>query len=429
MINLTNSHIEAPKVRLGDITTKIGSGATPRGGKQSYKAHGISLIRSMNVHDSAFDYADLAHLDEKQARSLDNVAVEENDVLLNITGASVARCCMVPKNVLPARVNQHVAIVRSDGAKANPFYIHYCLVSPHYKDHLLSIAQGGATREALTKEKIEDFQISLPPLSTQRKVTAILSAYDDLIEKNARRIKILEAMAQLIYREWFVHFRFPGHEKVKMVESELGPIPEMWSVDSLGSVAEVNELSIKTSDSPERIIYIDIASVSTARIDKKDPMQLSEAPSRARRIVRHGDVIWSTVRPNRRSFAMILSPEPHLVVSTGFAVLTAKKVPYSYLYFATTTDSFAEYLTNHATGAAYPAVNSKDFQSARLLLPPKSLLDRFHSVAADMLTFQHNLHLKNANLRTTRDLLLPKLISGEVDASELDIAVPEEVET
>lgn len=312
-------------------------------------------------------------------------------------------------------------VVDLNEARLRKSFLYYLLNTSHVRAQIKASATGSTVRHT-APDRIYAVKVALPPVQVQDRVAAILSAYDDLIENNTRRIRILEEMAQMIYREWFVNFRFPGHEKVKMVESELGPIPERWSVDNLGSVAEVNELSIKSNDAPERISYIDIASVSTGSIDKKEPMQFSEAPSRARRIVRHGDVIWSTVRPNRRSFAMILSPEPHLVVSTGFAVLTAKKVPYSYLYFTTTTDSFTEYLTNHATGAAYPAVNTKDFQNARLLLPPKPLLDRFHSVAADMLIFQHDLHLKNAALRTTRDLLLPKLISGEVPVEDLEAA-------
>ena len=329
---------------------------------------------------------------------------------------------LVPQNDLTKRTTfqKSVAVLKPIPTKIEPRFLYYSLQGE--LDRLVSFAGGTAQKNLLLRD-LRAFSVQVPSRSVQNRVVSILSAYDDLIENNTRRIRILEEMAQMIYREWFVNCRFPGREKVKMVESEMGSIPETWSVDRLGSVAEVNELSIKTDDAPEHIIYIDIASVSTASIDKKEPMQFSEAPSRARRIVRHGDVIWSSVRPNRRSFALILSPELHLVVSTGFAVLTAKKVPYSYLYFATTTDSFADYLTNHATGAAYPAVNGKDFQNARLLLPPKPLLDRFHSVVADMLTIQHNLHLKNVNLRTTRDLLLPKLISGEVSVENLEAAV------
>ncbi|MBL7164411.1 MAG: restriction endonuclease subunit S, partial [Anaerolineales bacterium] len=181
-------------IPLKQITSKVGSGATPRGGKKSYKDEGVSLIRSLNVYDFKFDYDGLAFIDDEQANGLSNVEVRHNDILLNITGASVARCCIVPDKVLPARVNQHVAIVRIDQNLANPHFVLNVINSPRYKHHLLTLAQGGATREALTKETIENFKVPLPPLKTQRKIAAVLSAYDDLIENNTRRIQILEEM-------------------------------------------------------------------------------------------------------------------------------------------------------------------------------------------------------------------------------------------
>ena len=203
-----------------------------------------------------------------------------------------------------------------------------------------------------------------PSGPTQQKIAGILSAYDDLIENNTRRIKILEEMAQAIYREWFVHFRFPGHKKVKLVNSPLGPIPEGWSVAKLADIADVNALSIRRDDQPKEIVYIDIASVSPGSIDEARRMKFEDAPGRARRIVRHGDIIWSMVRPNRRSHALVLDPEPNLIVSTGFGVVSATRVPHSYLYHALTTDEFVGYLANHATGAAYPAVKAEDFESS-----------------------------------------------------------------
>ena len=125
------------QVKLKDITTKIGSGATPSGGKQSYKTTGIALIRSLNVFDLNFSYDELAYINDEQAKKLNNVTIEPDDILLNITGASVARCCILPKNLLPARVNQHVSIIRINKGLANPYFIQYLLVSPYYKQKLL----------------------------------------------------------------------------------------------------------------------------------------------------------------------------------------------------------------------------------------------------------------------------------------------------
>lgn len=127
------------------------------------------------------------------------------------------------------------------------------------------------------------------------------------------------------------------------------------------------------------------------------------------------NIIWSCVRPNRKSYALVLNPEPNLIVSTGFAVVSAKHAPYTYLYQALTTEEFVGYLTNRARGAAYPAVTSEDFEDATLLLPPGELLDQFDLTASNHFELINNLHKKNANLRRTRDLLLPKLIAGEVE--------------
>jgi len=125
--------VDRGRVQLGEISTKIGSGATPHGGKESYIESGIALIRSLNVFDFNFQDDRLAFIDGDQASLLANVTVEPNDILLNITGASVARCCLVPERVLPARVNQHVAIVRIDRELADPRYVFYSINSPHYK--------------------------------------------------------------------------------------------------------------------------------------------------------------------------------------------------------------------------------------------------------------------------------------------------------
>jgi type I restriction enzyme S subunit len=150
------------KVTLGSITTKIGSGFTPRGGDASYSNEGISLIRSLNVYNDQFEENGLAFINEDQAAGLANVTVQSRDILLNITGASVTRCCMAPERYLPARVNQHVMIIRCNPTVANPFFAHAAINSDERKRQLISFAQKGSTREALTKEMVTNFEIVLP---------------------------------------------------------------------------------------------------------------------------------------------------------------------------------------------------------------------------------------------------------------------------
>lgn len=162
---------------LGEITSKIGSGATPKGGKEAYQEDGITLIRSMNVHNGQFEYKDLAHISDEQAAKLDNVTIEKNDVLLNITGASVARSCVVPNEILPARVNQHVCIIRCMDCII-PEFLNKLLIDDNYQDLLWSIAGSGATREAITKQQVENLQIILPPLELQNQFADFVHQVD-----------------------------------------------------------------------------------------------------------------------------------------------------------------------------------------------------------------------------------------------------------
>jgi type I restriction enzyme S subunit len=168
-----------PISKLKLLTTKIGSGATPKGGKQSYKKEGITLVRSMNVHDGEFVYKDLAHIDTAQAHDLDNVELQPKDVFINITGASVARSCVIPDNILPGRVNQHVAIIRCKENLLNYIFLNRLFLNSSFKQKLLAMGQaGGATRQALTKEQLKKLNLILPPIELQNEFASFVQQVD-----------------------------------------------------------------------------------------------------------------------------------------------------------------------------------------------------------------------------------------------------------
>lgn len=193
-----------PQKLLRDVTIKIGSGATPKGGKESYPNVGVSLIRSMNVYDGQFLYKDLAHLTDEQATQLNGVTVEEEDVLVNITGASVARSCVVPKNVLPARVNQHVAIVRCNKKLLNPVFTNKMFINNEFKKILLSIGEsGGATRQAITKKQLEELSVIAPPLSLQNEFATFVECVDQQKQTVQQSLKKLELMKKALMQEYF----------------------------------------------------------------------------------------------------------------------------------------------------------------------------------------------------------------------------------
>lgn len=196
--------------KLMSITTKIGSGATPRGGEESYKTTGVSLIRSLNVHDLGFKYAKLAFIDNAQANELSNVEVQPRDVLLNITGASVARCTIVPEAILPARVNQHVSIIRPIPDRLDAGFLHYLLISKAYKDQLLKTGEeGGSTRQAITKAQIQDFAIEYPAaIAEQRSIVSecdiILAEAQRLANIYERKHAALEALKKSLLHQAFI---------------------------------------------------------------------------------------------------------------------------------------------------------------------------------------------------------------------------------
>ena len=227
---------------INEITSKIGSGATPKGGKQTYLGGTYALIRSQNVYDFIFSYDGLAYINEEQAKKLDNVEVHKNDVLLNITGDSIARCCIVPDNILPARVNQHVSIIRCKNIKDSK-YLQYYLIN--LKPYLMNICGVGGTRNALTKEAIGNLPIKFQ--ENHIEIANVLSSLDKKIELNNKINKKLEVMAKTLYDYWFVQFDFPDSNGKpykssdgKMVyNKELKrEIPEGWEVVFLDNILE-----------------------------------------------------------------------------------------------------------------------------------------------------------------------------------------------
>ena len=192
------------KHRLSKLTLKIGSGATPRGGRESYVNEGIALIRSMNVYDGKFIFKDLAYLTNVQAEKLNNVIVESDDVLLNITGASVSRCCIVPQIILPARVNQHVSIIRCKKHLLSPIFLNQLLITSEFKSLLQKIGESsGATRQAITKNQIEELTIPLPPLSLQNEFADFVAQVDKSQLAIQKSLEELETLKKSLMQDYF----------------------------------------------------------------------------------------------------------------------------------------------------------------------------------------------------------------------------------
>lgn len=424
------------EIRLKKITNKIGSGATPTGGKSAYKEEGISLIRSLNVYDYSFSYENLAYIDEVQAKKLSNVEIHENDILLNITGASVGRCCKVPRQIIPARVNQYVSIVRVDNNCANVDYILYYINSPHNKLRLLNIAQGGATREALTKEAIENFIVELPDNNAQDFIANILSSYDNLIENNNRRIAILEEMAQRLYREWFVHFRFPGHENVKMVESKLGLIPENWHNFKIENIVSFNRgKSYRSSEInvEDGVPFINLKNIRAYGGFNKGGTKLFDGIYKESHKVRPGDIVMAvTDMTQERRLVGQVARVPNM--KSDYAIISMdliKLIPFQaqnsvYVYSLLRYSNLSRKIAGFANGANVLHLDPELVLQQDFIMPDDDTIKRFTSLVESLYNSVDICEEKNETLRKTRDHLLPRLISGDIDVSKLCVKIIKE---
>ncbi|MYA68519.1 restriction endonuclease subunit S, partial [Candidatus Poribacteria bacterium] len=295
--------------------------------------------------------------------------------------------------------------------KINNIFLAYYLKSK--KDMLISLGTGTTFLE-VTKARLLEVEIPLPPLVTQRKIAAVLSAYDDLIENNTRRIKILEDLAQTLYREWFVHFRFPGHEKVPMVESPLGPIPQEWEVKKLGEMCDV-----LMGQSPKSKFYNETGEglpfhQGVTDFGQRFPTDRVYCTIQ-KRIAEVGDILFSVRAPVGR----INVANKKIVIGRGLSAIHSKNGDQAFI-LQQLKDRFQEEDTM-GSGTIYNAITKADLLGIQLLKPAKSIVAKFEEAAQPISLELANLTMKNTNLRQTRDLLLPKLISGEIDVSELDI--------
>jgi len=356
--------------RLSEVTSKIGSGATPLGGETAYKEQGTALIRSLNVHDGAFRLKDLAFLDQVQASRLDNVVVESGDILLNITGASVARCCLVPETILPARVNQHVAIVRPLTTCLHPKFLQYMLVSPDCKDRLLQTGESaGSTRQALTKAQLQDFVVRFPEsIEEQHRIVTILDkVYADIATAKANAEKNLQNAHALFDRHLLSVFSKKGEgwidrtlDQVCIVErgSSPRPIKEYFTTQSDG----VNWIKIGDTEEGGKYVF------STAQ-------KITPEGAKQSRFVKAGDFILTNSMSYGRPYIMKTSGYIH----DGWFVLRLNmSLDIEFFYYLLSSPVVQSQFARLASGSVVKNISGDLVKQTILPIPP---LQQQHVIA------------------------------------------------
>ena len=396
--------------KLKDICLKIGSGATPKGGKEAYCDEGISLIRSQNVLDFTFSYDGLAHINDQQAEKLSNVEVKPQDILLNITGDSVARVCTVDPRALPARVNQHVAIIRPDENRVLSSYILYFLQM--IKPYLLQIAAGGATRNALTKSMIENLELEVPDILSQKKIVSVLDDIQGKIRDNNEINKNLEQQAQELFKAWFVTFETFG-----------GKMPSSWSVAKLGDIATIKTNSFSPAKTPT--VMLEHYSIPAFDEQKYPVFELAANVKSNKYILTDNSVMISKLNPGIKRVWRPMCVSEFAVSSTEFIIFEANDPTYKdYVFSVIDSSTFSDWMCAHTTGSTNSRQRTTpsttlEFQIA---LPTQEVVSDFCKIVTPMYDMIAQNTCENRKLAAFRDSLLPKLMSGELDVSNIDLS-------
>jgi len=431
-------------VRLKEIATKIGSGATPTGGQAAYQEArtNFALVRSQNVFDRAFSESGLAFISGEQAEGLRNAQLQTNDLLLNITGDGVTfgRACIVPEAILPACVNQHVSIIRLNPSIAIPGYLLSYLTHPGIKKYIEAFNAGGS-RRAITKGHIESFVVPLPPLAEQEAIAALLGSLDDRIALLRETNATLEAIAQALFKSWFVDFdpvrakqegRAPeGMDEATAAlfpdgfeESELGLVPKGWQVTTVGDAVDC--VGGGTPDTKSLDFWY------PAEYSWTTPKDLSGLHSpvllRTERMLSSAGLakvssgllpVGTLLMSSRAPIGYLAIAQLPVAVNQGYiAIPPGGKLPPLYMLFWCRQNM--ETIKRHANGSTFMEISKKAFRPLPALLPPTEIVDAFQCIVAPLFDRLVENEMQAQTLATLRDTLLPHLISGQLRLPEAE---------
>ncbi|MCG3195739.1 MAG: hypothetical protein GHCLOJNM_00206 [bacterium] len=404
---------------LGSIAT-ITMGQSPPGESCNTFGEGTPLLNGPTEFGPSHPYpVQFTNQVKKRAR--------KGDILFCVRGSTTGRMNWADRDYA---IGRGIAAIRHKaGVEFQPFLrgiIDYRL------PELLAHATG-STFPNVSYPQLAHLPCEIPPLAEQRAIAHILGTLDDKIENNRRMNETLEAMAQALFKSWFVDFdpvraKMEGRPPVgmdsetaalfpdRLVDSEIGDIPEGWGVGTISDLAEINAKTLGKADKLETIEYVEISAVSQGNIGAIQIYQRGAEPSRARRILRHGDTVLSTVRPDRGSYFLCLHPSPSLIASTGFAVITPRLAPWSFIHSALTLPELFEHLGHQADGGAYPAVSPETIGKWQVVFPQMPEVAKvFHQMCGPLYEQAHRNREESRNLAAVRDELLPQLLSGELD--------------
>ncbi|ARU30438.1 hypothetical protein CAP31_01245 [Sulfuriferula sp. AH1] len=391
------SHWDYLRIENTDLQIGDGNYSSKYPRASELLAEGIPFISSTDLSNGKISADNLRYISTEHHSRLLKGHIKQGDVLIVVRGNGVGQVGLVSEEYEDANLNAQMAYLGRSN-KIDGAFLFY-LLSKYYSDGVTETVVSGSAQPQITVSSLKQLSLIVPPVDEQKAIAAVLSSLDDKIDLLHRQNKTLEDMAEALFRQWFVE------------EAQ-----EDWAEVAVGDYVELNRTSIDKKYPHQTIEYLDTGSLTEGKIESIQPFTLDEAPSRAKRLVQHNDVLISTVRPDQKHYGIIKNPVDNLVVSTGFCVLTCTKIDPHFIYLLLTNDEMTAYLHTLAEGSTstYPSLKPSDIGAIVFQLPPDERLKEFSAIAHNFLEKIEKNHIQIRTLEKLRDTLLPKLMSGEV---------------
>lgn len=384
------------EVKLNELSEVKGGKRLPKGKLLTSTKTNHPYIRITDFDGFKINLNNIQYVEDDVQTSISRYIVNTGDIILSNVG-TLGLSAIVPPELNNANLTENCVKILVNRDEVNSEFLYYQLISPDMQDLIVGL-DVGSTQPKLPMYNIKNMDITLPILQEQKAIAEVLSSLDDKIDLLHRQNRTLEELSQTLFRQWFI-------EEAK----------DTWEEVTVGDFVKTNVSTIKKDNALRTIQYLDTSSLTEGKIDTFQQLDLANAPSRAKRVVKHNDVLISTVRPNQKHYGIIKNPSNDIIVSTGYCVISCEKINPHFIYILLTTDDMTEYLHSIAEGSTstYPSLKPSDIEAIEFLLPPEDKLKEFSNYADNAWDKIDNNHIQIKTLESMRDTLLPKLMSGE----------------
>jgi len=405
---MTTSADSWPRVRIGSVCLGIWDGphATPKPAEGGAVYLGIKNISE----DGRLDLSEIRYIADEDLPEWTKRVMPIPGHIVFTYEATLNRYAIIPQG-FRGTLGRRLALIRTDPAKVDNRFLFYYFFGQEWRETIAKYMILGSTVDRIPIITFPKFEVRLPPLPTQRKIAAILAAYDDLIEVNTRRIALLEEMARGLYREWFVRFRFSGHEGARMVESAAGAAPEGWEVKALGDIAREVRRGVQPNQIDPETPYFGLEHLPRRSIALAEWGTASQVQS-TKLAFKKGEILFGKIRPYFHKVGV--APVDGVCSSDTIVIVPKAPEQFAIVLGCVSSEEFVTHVTTTSQGTKMPRTSWEVLVKYPVIVPPASLLRQYNELVQDIVASILNMVFRNRNLRRTRDLLLPRLVAGEV---------------